>query len=118
MSFASLDALKAQLATSPDTIEFADVIALIDAEFVFTPSAFSNGEVNNEVGQNNGSCKLLALGQYLELDKDQTLALFGRFYREDVLGNPGGSDHANIRNFMQSGQAGVAFAQFPLVAKA
>jgi len=34
---------------------------------------------------------------------------FGRFYREDVLGNPEGNDHANIRNFMESGWGGVKF---------
>ncbi|WP_115716936.1 HopJ type III effector protein [Gallaecimonas mangrovi] len=118
MAFTSLDALKAQLAKAPQDIEFNDVIALIDSAFVFTPSAFKNGEISNEAGQNNGSCKLIALGQYLELSDAQTLALFGRYYRDDVLGNPGGSDHANIRNFMRSGQAGVEFAHFPLLAKA
>ena len=38
-----------------------------------------------------------------------TLELFGRFYRDDVLGKPDGDDHGNIRNFMKSGWDGVSF---------
>ena len=59
--------------------------------------------------------RLLALGQHLNLNQAQTLALFGRFYREDVLDNPNGSDHANIRNFMKTGHEEVVFETFPLV---
>ena len=59
--------------------------------------------------------RLLALGQHLNLNQAQTLALFGRFYREDVLNNPNGDDHANIRNFMETGHEGVVFETFPLV---
>ncbi len=114
MAFESLEALTAQLNSAPEQIEFNDVIALIDSTFTFTPSAFSNGDVHNAENQNNGSCKLLALGQYLSLSNAHTLALFGRFYRDDVLGNPDGEDHANIRNFILSGAAGVTFEQFPL----
>lgn len=114
MSFTTLAQLTAQLNTSPEAIEFNDVMALIDANFDFTPTAFSNGDTHNEANQNNGSCKLLALGQHLNLNQAQTLALFGRFYRDDVLGNPTGDDHANIRNFMQTGHAGVKFDTFPL----
>ena len=47
-------------------------------------------------------------GQVREAEAD-TLQLFGRFYREDVLKNPSGDDHGNIRNFMKSGWDGVAF---------
>lgn len=118
MSFTSLDDLKRALEQDPGHIDFADVIALVDAQFSFSATAFANGELQNAAGQNNGSCKLLALGQYLALNKDQTLALFGHYYRDEVLGNPDGSDHGNIRNFMRTGHAGVAFAQFPLLAKA
>ena len=109
--------LSARLYQSANSIEFSDIIELIDAKFTFTPTAFTNGEVINEANQNNGSCKLLALGQYMELNKEQTLALFGNYYREDVLGNPGGSDHANIRNFIKTGHDGVHFEAFPLKLK-
>lgn len=41
--------------------------------------------------------------------KEETLALFGDFYRNDVLKNPGGNDHQNIRNFMEFGWDGILF---------
>ena len=114
MAYSSTQDLVLAVTNSPDTIEFNDVIALIDSTFAFTPTAFTNGEVSNEANQNNGSCKLLALGQHLNLNQAQTLALFGHFYREDVLNNPDGDDHANIRNFMKTGHKGVSFETFPL----
>ena len=115
MTFSNTQDLVQAVSNSPETIEFNDVIALIDSAFSFTPTAFTNGNVTNDANQNNGSCKLLALGQHLKLIQAQTLALFGRFYREDVLKNPDGNDHANIRNFMKTGHEGVAFETFPLV---
>ncbi|NVK57784.1 MAG: HopJ type III effector protein [Alteromonadaceae bacterium] len=117
MAILNVEELKKQLVHAPDTIEFSDVMALIDANFAFTPTVFTNGKVENQENQNNGSCKLLALGQYLNLTNEQTLSLFGQYYRADVLGNPRGSDHANIRNFMITGHDGVSFAVFPLLAK-
>ncbi|WP_334059411.1 HopJ type III effector protein [Alteromonas sp. S005] len=115
MSYSSTQDLIQAVTNSPETIEFKDVIALVDSAFVFTPSAFINGDVKNEANQNNGSCKLLALGQHLNLNQARTLALFGRFYREDVLNNPNGDDHANIRNFIKTGHEGVVFETFPLI---
>ncbi|MDG6097092.1 hypothetical protein EXU34_06520 [Alteromonas sp. ZYF713] len=117
MAYTNQQALIEQLTNTPEQISFNDVIAFIDDNFAFTPTAFTNGKVENEANQNNGSCKLLALGQYLKLTNEQTLALFGSYYRDDVLGNPDGIDHANIRNFMQTGAEGVTFELFPLESK-
>jgi len=50
------------------------------------------------------------------LDAQQTLACFGDYYRVDVLQNPEGVDHQNIRNFMTYGWDGVAFKGEALVA--
>jgi len=36
-----------------------------------------------------------------------------RYYREDVLGNPDGTDHANIRSFVKVGWDGVTFPYGP-----
>ena len=47
------------------------------------------------------------------LSKEETLALFGGYYR-DVVATPEGDDHPNIRNFMKSGWDGVtAWSQRP-----
>lgn len=104
-----LQAFLEQVKTRPDSIEFDDTMAVIDANYTFTPTGFSNGDCQNEAGQNNGSCKILAFGQLHGLSVDQTLACFGKFYREDVLGDPNGDGHQNIRNFMQSGWDKVSF---------
>lgn len=94
---------------SPESITFAEVIAHIDANFDFSPTRFVNGNTINEAGHNNGSCKVFSFAQLNNLTEKQSLALFGDYYRIDVIGNPEGSDHQNIRNFMQSGWDGIRF---------
>lgn len=102
---------------SPETVAFTDTMAAIDGQYEFTPTAFKNGELENEAGQNNGSCKIFAFAQLQSLDAEQTLACFGDFYRKDVLENPQGADHQNIRNFMQTGWAGIEFQGTALTEK-
>ena len=97
-------------------LRFEETMALIDANYDFTPSAFKNGEQLNDAGQNSGSCKVFAFGQIQQLTQQQTLTLFGEHYR-DVLATPQGSDHQNIRQFMQHGWAGVLFSQLALSLK-
>lgn len=101
--------LLTQLQTSPQTINFKDVIAYIDQHYHFTPTRFTNGKKVNKAGENNGSCKVFSFAKLKGLNEEETLALFGDFYRTDVLENPDGTDHENIRNFMQSGWGGIAF---------
>lgn len=45
------------------------------------------------------------------LSEKDTLALFGDFYRNDVLQNPEGEDHQNIRNFIKYGWNGIQFTE-------
>ena len=94
---------------TPESIGFSETIALIDALYDFTPAAFTNGTSRNEAGQNNGSCKLFSFAKLHNLSQQQTLACFGDYYRKDVLGNPDGTDHQNIRNFMTAGWEGIKF---------
>ena len=98
-----------QLEKSPETIIFKDVIAYIDENYDFAPTKFTNGNTINEANQNNGSCKVFSFAQLKNLSKEQTLSLFGEFYREDVLNNPDGTDHQNIRNFIEFGWDGISF---------
>lgn len=107
-----------QLNSHPDQVAFADSIAVIEANYDITPCSFQNGELSNSEDSNQGSCKILAFGQINQLSKEQTLACFGHYYRDDVLGNPGGEDHGNIRNFMKFGWEGVSFDGQPLAPKA
>jgi len=98
-----------QLSQHPDQIEFTDTMAVIEANYDFTSSSFVNGKTVNEVGTNDGSCKIFAFGLLNKLSEQQTLACFGRYYRDDVLANPNGDDHQNIRNFMVTGWSGINF---------
>ncbi len=98
-----------RLNDAPDSITFNDTIALIEALYIFTPAAFKNGDMNNEAGQNNGSCKLFAFARLHNLSQQQTLHCFGDYYRADVLAHPHGIDHQNIRNFMKTGWEGIGF---------
>lgn len=105
---------KRQLASAPQTIQFNDVITLIEKLYAFTPTAFTNGDLVNEEGQNNGSCKIFAFAKKHSLSKEATLQCFGAYYRKDVLENPEGVDHQNIRNFMKHGWEKVRFSSQPL----
>ena len=98
------------LKDSPETIEFDQTMAVIDETYKFTPTAFRNGDLTNEAGQNSGSCKIYAFGQLHDLSEEETLACFGHYYREDVLRHPDGTDHQNIRNFMKTGWTGIKFS--------
>lgn len=98
-----------QLKNEPETVQFNDVIAHIDANYDFTPTKFENGETVNEANQNNGSCKIFSFAKLNTLSKDETLSLFGDFYRKDVLENQEADDHQNIRNFMKFGWDGISF---------
>lgn len=114
----NLDAFLQKLNQSPESVDFTDTMAAIETTYDFTPSAFTNGTLRNEAGQNSGSCKLFAFALLNQLSEQQTLACFGAYYRDDVLKHPEGTDHQNIRNFMKTGWAGVKFDSMPLTPKA
>ena len=113
----NIEALIDKARKTPELVEFNEVIAVIESHYHYSPTRFTNGLAVNEAGHNEGSCKIFAFAKLNNLDENETLALFGKFYREDVLQNPEGSDHANIRNFMQKGWAGIDFEQMPLTAE-
>ncbi|MYM64670.1 HopJ type III effector protein [Pseudomaricurvus sp. HS19] len=106
-----------KLQQSPESVQFADTMATVDANYNIQPTAFRNGSLHNSADQNQGSCKLLAFAGLQGLTPAETLHCFGDYYRVDVLQNPDGSDHQNIRNFMHSGWDGVSFEGTPLTAK-
>jgi UDP-2,3-diacylglucosamine pyrophosphatase LpxH len=113
----TLNTFFATLNSAPDTIQFSDTIAVIEAHYEFTPTAFQNGSIKNEAGQNSGSCKLFSFAKLHELTEQKTLACFGDYYRVDVLQHPDAQDHQNIRNFMQYGWSGIQFDNQALTKK-
>ncbi|UCS93122.1 HopJ type III effector protein [Echinicola marina] len=106
-----------KIKTNPETITFPEVIAYIDENYDFIPTKFTNGDTTNEPNQNNGSCKIFSFAKLQGFNQDQTLNLFGDFYREEVLEDPKGTGHQNIRNFIKSGWEGILFDGEALQAK-
>jgi hypothetical protein len=106
-----------KLKQTPEAITFPETIAVIEANYDFTPTAFENGLQHNAAGENSGSCKLLAFAEIQNLTQAETLSCFGGYYYEDVLKNPNGTDHQNIRNFIKTGWDGIAFYGSSLVLK-
>lgn len=106
-----------KLTTEAETVEFSDTMAVIDANYTFTERAFSNGEQHNAAGENSGSCKIFSFAQLNSLSEAQTLACFGTYYRDDVLGFPDATDHQNIRQFIANGWAGIRFSGNALTSK-
>lgn len=93
-------------------VAFRDTMDVIAAHYDYSPVRFGNGigadRLVNEPGQNEGSCRIFAFARLQGLSEPETLALFGEYYRDEVLPHPGGEGHRNIRNFMKYGWAGIA----------
>lgn len=103
-----------KLKTDARNVSFKETIAVIDANYSFTPTAFFNGNQINNANENNCSCKIFAFAKLNQLNQLQTLTCFGSYYFEDVLENPEGNDHQNIRNFIEYGWNGIHFENEPL----
>jgi hypothetical protein len=98
-----------KLKESPDAITFPETMAVIEENYNFTPTAFYNGAQHNLADENSGSCKLFAFAQLQNMSQEETLACFGTYYFEEVLGDPEGDNHQNIRNFIKTGWHGIQF---------
>ena len=113
----NIESFKNKLKESPKQIDFSETMNVVDENYNFIPTAFKNGTLENAEGQNSGSCKLFAFAKAEELTKEDTLACFGQYYFDDVLKDPNGSGHQNIRNFMNTGFEGLTFNGEPLTKK-
>jgi hypothetical protein len=118
----TLDQLLSLLNSQPENVQFDAVMAVIEENYHFSPTAFSNGladdVVANAQGTNEGSCRIFSFAQLHGLSVDKTLHCFGTYYRDDVLKSPEGSDHGNIRAFMVHGWSGITFDKPALSSKA
>lgn len=104
-----LDRFKQIIESTPEKVEFSDTMLVIENLYNFTPTAFKNGDLYNEAEKNQGSCKVFSFAIQQGFSKEETLACFGQYYFEDVLKNPEGTDHQNIRNFINTGFEGLLF---------
>ena len=94
-------------------VSFDETITVIDSNYIYAATEFSNGlnedKLINKAGTNEGSCKIFAFADIHHLNQQQTLNLFGHYYRLDVLSDPHGTNHQNIRNFIKYGWTGIVF---------
>lgn len=89
-------------------IQFNDVLEVIANGYAYSPSAFKNGDQYNAENENQGSARVLYAAYLNQLTEKETLHLFGEHF-QTVLNNPDGTDHQNIRQFLQHGWSGVHF---------
>jgi len=106
-----------KLRNSPKEVVFSETMSVIEENYIFTPSAFKNGNLQNTNTENLGSCKVFSFAVKQQLTKEETLACFAQYYFNDVLENPSGTDHQNIRNFMNTGFKGLSFDKQTLTEK-
>jgi HopJ type III effector protein len=102
------EVFNANVEMDADALTFEEVIEVIDTHYESQLLEFKNGDIVNKQGENEGSAKLLSYAALSDMDKETTLKLWGQYYRE-VLNDPDGTSHANIRNFMKYGWEGVPF---------
>ncbi|CAE8591748.1 unnamed protein product [Polarella glacialis] len=100
-------ALRSRLSAGQE-LAFAETLAAIAADFEYTPKQFVNGGVESAAGSNEGSCEVFSLGKLAGFSEAEVLACFGEHYQQ-VLGDPAGTSHGNIRAFMKHGWAVVDF---------
>lgn len=99
-----------------DNFQFETTLAFIEKHYNFTPSAFNNGGIENSSEQNQGSCKVFAVAELLNLSQQQALACFGQHYR-DVIATPKVDNHLNLRRVLKEGLDNILFERFPLEPK-
>ena len=104
------------LRTAPESLQFADVMAMIDAHYDHTPTAFTNGQAINQATENQGSAKVFSFARIHGLSEDETLMCFAEHFRA-VNANPAGHDHQNIRQFMANGWEGIQLPNHCLTSK-
>jgi hypothetical protein len=105
----SIQSFLQKVKSNPKKVQFSETISLIYDHYSFTPTAFQNGTQHNAAGENSGSCKLFAFALLHELSQEETLTCFGAYYFEEVVNNPEGTNHQNIRNFIKTGWNGIHF---------
>ena len=100
------EVFNANVEMDADSLKFEEVIEIIDTHYESGLIEFKNGDIVNKPGENEGSAKLLSYAALSGFDKETTLKLWGQYYR-DVLADPDGDSHQNIRNFMKTGWDGT-----------
>ncbi len=110
----NLNNLLNKIGNTPEKVTFNEVMQIISEQYLYQPTSFTNGGQLNDAFTNEASCKIFSFAKIHNLTESQTLSCFGDYYRKDVLENPTGTDHTNIRNFIKTGWSGIEFKALAL----
>ena len=97
-------------------LRFQEVLDHIAEHYNYNPAAFQNGNLKNAATENQGSAKVLYFARLHNLSAADTLLLFAE-HHQNVLDDPAGEGHQNIRQFMANGWSGIVFDADVLVDK-
>ncbi len=81
-----------------------ETLSLIRSIYDIPPTGFVVGNQINMSDENQGSLAILSFARACRLPDEEVLPMFGEAY-EEVLGNPDGEDHSNIRALMDLGMS-------------
>ncbi|MBT3727100.1 hypothetical protein HOG21_05480 [bacterium] len=88
---------------------FDDFIAFVDKYFMLISTGFNNNGLKNNKFKNEGSLKVLAFAKYCKMtDVTEIAGLFKGYYK-DVLKDPKGDNHQNIRHLINGSIYEVSF---------
>ena len=99
-----------------ETIDFSNMIQLIDYLFETKPIEFTNGSEANKARTNLWSLKILTLGLMLGLNTNQILSLFGEHLTE-VENTPKWDSHKNIRALRTWGYTKIELPENPFTVR-
>ncbi|WP_312186122.1 HopJ type III effector protein [Sphingobacterium sp.] len=91
-------------------LNFQEVLDHISENYTYSPTAFQNGNLKNSKEENQGSAKVFFFAKLNNLSAEDTLGLFAEHY-QNVLDNPAGEGHQNIRQFLANNWGGISFEQ-------
>lgn len=88
------------------TVTYQETIDFLDKHYDYFEVPFKCGDISYEPNVKKGAAKIFSFGLMTKMSVDETLRLFGEYYRDLT---PDGTDRPNIRNFIKYGWPGVTF---------
>ena len=87
------------------TLTYQDTIDFIDKHYTYFAVPFQCGDISYEPNVKTGAAKIFSFGLMTQMNEEQTLRLFGEYYRDLKPED----DRPNMRNFLKYGWRGIAF---------
>lgn len=89
-----------------NSITYQQTIDFIDKHYCYFAVPFKCGDITYEPNVKTGAAKIFSFGLMTQMTKDQTLRLFGEYYRDLKPTD----DRPNVKNFIDYGWNGISFS--------